>query len=161
VRAGGPDDLDCRAMRTCRGWALLLILIALSAGCLSASAAADTPAVTDCTVHLRLTRHYTVAELQQALNTMPATVKEYTDCSDVLQRALSAELSGHSVGGGSSGSGGSFLPLPLLLALILVLLVGGGYGVAAARRRRAAGPGGGSTAPAPGDGPAEPPTRPL
>jgi hypothetical protein len=124
---------------------------------LPAAARADAPAVNDCTVHLRLTHHYTVQQLQQAISTMSASVREYTDCSDVLQRALSAELSGHDVGGGSGGSGGSFLPLPLLLALIVVLLVGAGYGVAAARRRRTTPPAGGDAPPPP----EEPETRPL
>jgi hypothetical protein len=151
-------------MRPLRRLPVWLAIIACAAGALPAAAGADAPAVNDCTVHLRLTRHYTVQQLQQAISTMSATVKEYTDCSDVLQRALSAELSGRNVGGGSGGSGGSFLPLPLLLALIVVLLVGAGYGVAAARRRRGAPPEGGDG----GDGgdapplpPEEPETRPL
>jgi hypothetical protein len=123
-------------MRVRPRWLALVAVAAMLGTALPAAAGADAPAVTDCTVHLRLTHHYTVAELQSAIATMSATVREYTSCSDVLQQALNAELAGHSVGGGSGGSGGSFLPLPLLLAILVVLLVGGGYGVAAARRRR-------------------------
>ena len=145
-------------MRLPRRLPVWLAVVVCAAVALPAAARADAPAVSDCTVHLRLTRHYTVQQLQQAISTMSASVKEYTDCSDVLQRALSAELSGRSVGGGSSGSGGSFLPLPLLLALILVLLVGAGYGVAAARRHRGA-PAADVDAPPPP--PEEPETRPL
>jgi len=36
-------------------------------------AGADAPAVTDCTVHLHLTHHYTVAQLQGAIATMSAS----------------------------------------------------------------------------------------
>src|SRR5947209_304142 len=115
---------------------LLLTAFALLGLAGAVTASADAPAVNDCTAHLRLTRHYTVSELQRALSTMSADIKEYTDCYDVLQQALSAELSGRNVGGGSGGPGGSFLPVPLLIALILVVLVGAGYGVAAVRRRR-------------------------
>ena len=54
-----------------------------------AAAAGLSPAVQDCNSHGQLTRHYTVAELRNALETMPVEIKEYTDCADVIQRRCS------------------------------------------------------------------------
>jgi hypothetical protein len=70
---------------------------------------------------------------------MPADVKEYTDCYDVVQRQLLAQIGGgHGGGAGGSGSGGSFLPTPLLVVLILLGLGAVSFGVVAIRRRRQA-----------------------
>ncbi len=122
-----------------------LVLLALPAAlalCTSQGAAAlgaQTEVVADCNSHGGLTRHYSNAELRSALSTMPADVKEYTNCFDVIQRALLAGLgaSSHGAGGGRSdqGSGGSFLPTPLLVALALLALAAVGFVVVAARRR--------------------------
>ncbi len=128
----------------------LLLGAVLTAPALGATA----PAVLDCTVHNGLTKHYTVAELRTALATMPAEIKEYTSCSDILQRALDDELAGlHVSGGGASGGGGSFLPLPVIIVLIVILLGGAGYGALQLRRRTGLDP------PPPG-GDAPPPARP-
>src|SRR5947209_1469516 len=115
----------------------LLVVVGVLVGCSSASAA-QTQVVTDCNTHGQLTRHYSVAQLRNALATLPADVKEYTDCYDVIQRALLAQLGGPSHGGGpgsGGGSGGSFLPTPLIVLLVLLALAGAGFGMAAARRR--------------------------
>jgi hypothetical protein len=69
---------------------------------------------------------------------MPADVKEYTDCYDVIQRTLLAQAGGHGGGSGGSGSGGSFLPTPLLVVLIVLALGAVSFSVAAIRRRRQA-----------------------
>src|SRR5947209_4760352 len=92
--------------------ALAVLALALTwAGSLGAvSAQALEPAWADCNANARLTHHYTPSQLQSALVSMPADVREYTNCNDVLQQALRAELSG---AGGSGGSGGSFLPTPV------------------------------------------------
>ncbi len=108
----------------------------------TAASAASSPAVNDCNTHSRLTRHYSTSELRHALSTMPPIVQEYTDCYDVIQRALLTQLSGQRVksgGSGSSSSGGSFLPVPLLIVLGLAILTAAGYAVAALRRRNAPG----------------------
>jgi hypothetical protein len=92
--------------------------------------------VADCNTHTRLTHTYTAAQLRTALNTMPADVKEYTNCYDVIQRALLAQIGGIKAdGGGGGGGGSSFLPTPLLIVLG-VLVVGAGAFAVLARRRR-------------------------
>jgi hypothetical protein len=58
------------------------------------SPAAASRAVADCTAHGRLTRGYSAAELRDALATMPADIKKYTNCGEVIQRALQAEIGG-------------------------------------------------------------------
>jgi hypothetical protein len=114
----------------------------------AASLAGPAQVIADCNSHNRLTQRYSVSELRSALRTMPADVKEYTDCNDVIQRALLAQLGGSgrrgasaSPGGtpGSSdgGAGGSFLPAPLVLVLGLLALAAATLGAVAIRRRRA------------------------
>jgi hypothetical protein len=103
------------------------------------AAAGLTPAVADCNQHANLTHAYTAAQLTRALATMPADIREYTDCYDVIQRALLAALPRHG-GGGSGGGGGSFLPTPVLIILVLLGLSGVSFGVIAVRRRLSSGP---------------------
>ena len=101
----------------------------------SAAAAGLSAPVRDCNAHGQLTGHYTVAQLRGALATMPADVKEYTNCGDVIQRKLLQQLGGLKGHGGSGGGGGSFLPAPLIVVLALLLVGGAGFGVYAWRRR--------------------------
>jgi hypothetical protein len=96
--------------------------------------AATDPAVVDCTTHNALTKHYGVAQLQHALATMSAEVKEYTSCGDVIQRALDSELGGLHVSSGGGSGGGSFLPVPVIIVLVVLLLGGAGYGAVLLRR---------------------------
>lgn len=117
----------------------LLVVLSLGALAVPAAAASRNPAVSDCVANARLTRTYTVSELQNALATMPTDVKQYTDCYDVIDRALLAQLGKLHVGrpaSSSTSSGGSFLPTPLLIILILLVLAAGGLGVLAIQRRR-------------------------
>lgn len=91
----------------------------------------------DCNAHDALTKSYTVAELRNALATMPATMKEYTDCPDVISRALNSALAnGGKSNGSGSGSGGSFLPTPVIVILVLLVLAAATFGAIAIRRRR-------------------------
>jgi hypothetical protein len=120
----------------------LLTLLALLSACLllaavPAQAAAGSSVIADCNAHGKLTRSYTDAQLRDALTTMPADVKEYTDCYDVIQHALLGQVSGsHPSGtGGSGGSGGSFLPTWLIVVLVLLALAGLTLGAIAIRRR--------------------------
>jgi hypothetical protein len=46
----------------------------------------------DCVQHLKLTHPYTVQELQNALNNMPAYEAEYSPCPTVIANALRADL---------------------------------------------------------------------
>lgn len=115
----------------------LLAACAVAAAVLSpADAAAAKPdPVADCNANARLTHHYTAQELQNALNTMPADIKEYTDCATVIQNQLLTQLGEGHVGPGSTGSSGSFLPTPLIVVLAVLVVAAGGFGVVALRRR--------------------------
>src|SRR5579871_2437448 len=111
---------------------LLTLAAAVALAVFAASAGADP--ISDCNANDRLTQHYTVPQLRHALAVLPADIKEYTDCYDVLQRALLAELS--KSGSGSGGSGGSFLPTPVLIIVIVLVLAAAALGAVALRRRR-------------------------
>jgi hypothetical protein len=50
--------------------------------------------------------HYTTAELRKADSSMPSDVSEYTDCHDVISRAIAAKTSSSGSKGGGSGGGG-------------------------------------------------------
>jgi hypothetical protein len=93
----------------------LLIALAVSAVGLSSAAPAladSTKVVQDCNANGHLVGHYSQSELQGALNGMGADVKEYTNCYDVVRRALLAASAsgGHKGGGGSSSGGGGSGP---------------------------------------------------
>ena len=122
---------------------LLGAVAALSLGVLAvpAQGAGPSPAAADCNAHGQLTKTYTVAQLRAALATLPADLAEYSNCHDVIQRALLSEIKG--LNGGLGGGGGSFLPTWLLILLIVLVLGGVGFAVSAVRRR------GGGTGPPP------------
>lgn len=128
------------------------LLVAASIVVLSAAPAyaKRTQAVTDCTAHNQLTHTYTLGELRGALATMPPAIREYTNCFDVIQRQLLAQLGQTKPGGGGSGSGsgGSFLPVPVIIILGVLVLATAGFTVMAVRRRDSADD----------DGPPEPPS---
>lgn len=115
-----------------------LLVCALSIGATllpgGAGAAGLSPPVADCNKHGQLTQHYSAAELRSALATMPADIKEYTSCPDVIQRALLGDL-GLLHGRGSGSGGGSFLPTPVIVVLALVVVGGVGYATWVWRRR--------------------------
>jgi hypothetical protein len=128
---------------------------------LPAQASVGSAALADCNAHDTLTHVYTSAELQDALATMPATMKEYTDCQDVINRALNTALgSGHGkAGGGSGGGGGSSFPTAVVVILVVLALAAATFGALEVRRRRGGGGEGGDG----GEGGAGPdaPTTPL
>jgi hypothetical protein len=73
-----------------------------------AYASSGTKVIADCNAHNMLTRHYTIPQLQNALSTMPADVAEYTNCHDVIQRALltqEGKLHAADRGSGRAGPG--------------------------------------------------------
>jgi hypothetical protein len=136
---------------------LLAALCAAAPGFVAATVARagiGSTALADCNANDRLTHTYTAAELSNALATMPATVREYTDCQQVIGAALIvAERNGHSNGTGSdSSSGGSFLPTPVIVVLVLLALAAATLGALAIRRRRGP-PGGTGAGPQAGAGP--------
>jgi hypothetical protein len=119
-----------------RSCALAVMLVALAAAP-AALAGPGSAVLADCNSHGKLTRHYTTAQLRNALATMPATLKEYTNCNDVIQAALLAAVSNkHVTDTGSSGSGGSFLPTWLVVILVLLALAAATLAAIAIRRRR-------------------------
>lgn len=99
-----------------------------------AGAAGVSAPVADCSAHGKLTRHYSVSQLRSALATMPADVAEYTNCPDVIRRALLAAI-GPINGSGSGGGGGSFLPGWVIAVLVVLVLAGAATGVMALRNR--------------------------
>jgi len=131
---------------------LRLMTVALVGSGLAVAAGpaqAEAPAVVDCSAHSKLTHHYTVAELNNALATMPADIKEYTDCYQLIQNQLYTQIGKlpgkHSKGSvTSSSSSGTVI---LIIAVIVIVLAGGGLALAASRRRGGDGPGGGGAQP--------------
>src|SRR5689334_9430416 len=80
----------------------------------AASAASTTRILRDCADDGVLQGDYSPAELRKARQNIPTDTDEYTDCRDVLARALAAGIAGKGAGGsgggaagGSGGSGGS------------------------------------------------------
>lgn len=111
------------------------ISCALAATTPGAALAASSPAIADCTAHGRLTQHYSVAQLHNALSAMPADVQEYTNCYDVIQNALLAEIPGKHKDAPSSSSGGSSVSTPVVAAIVVLALGGITAGAVAIRRR--------------------------
>jgi hypothetical protein len=87
----------------------------------------------DCVLDSKLDGHYTLAQLREARSHPPADGLEYTDCTDILARAIAAKTSSHSSGnnsGGNSSGGGT---------------VGGGGGTGGGSSSGGGGSGGGGT----------------
>ena len=121
---------------------LVFAALGLCAGAVvapSAGAAGLLPAVADCNLNVKLTRHYRVSLLRAALNSIPADVGEYSDCHDIINHQLLLQLGRLPGGGGAGGGGGSFLPVWLIVVLALLVAAGAGFGVLASRNRREGG----------------------
>ncbi len=104
---------------------LACALVAGGASLLAAPAALGSASqvITDCNTHAKLTRHYSATDLQTALNTLPADVREYTGCYDVIHTQLLSQLGNAKAGGGADPRpGGSFLPTPLIVVLAMFAL---------------------------------------
>jgi hypothetical protein len=101
-----------------------------------ASAGIGAPVIADCQAHLRLTHTYTVAQLKNALATLPADTTEYTNCEQVIESALTHPGGPGANNGTSNGSGGSFLPTPVLVVLVLLVLAAATFGAVSVRRAR-------------------------
>lgn len=119
---------------------IALASVALAGAALSAgpATAAQSPVISDCIRHLRLTRHYSASQLEHALQTMPADLAQYTDCSDVIRTQLLAQLSARrpSTGARSTGSGGSGFPLWVIAPIAVVALGAAATALSAMRRAR-------------------------
>jgi hypothetical protein len=128
---------------------VILVLAVLCAVCAAvpglAGAASGTPsqAISDCNDHGKLTQEYSSAVLRTALAQMPADVREYTDCFDVIERQLFAQQgSAGATGTTTSSSSSSFLPTWLIVVIVVLALAAITFG-ALALRRRGDQPGGG------------------
>ena len=114
---------------------MLILLGASVATAAQPAFAAPSPVIADCNSHGQLTQRYSVTQLHTALATMPPEVQEYTDCYNVIQNALEAQVAGHRVDpSNGSGSGGG-LSTPLLIVIILLVVGGGVLGGVAMQRR--------------------------
>jgi hypothetical protein len=118
--------------------------------------AAGNAIINDCQSTGRLSHSYTLPQLRHALAVMPASVKQYTSCYDVISQGILTVQSGKKTGP-TGGSGGSFLPTPVIIILVILVLAAVTFGALAIRRRRAgavpgdAAPEGGPGPPAGGD----------
>ena len=84
--------------------AVLTLLVAAPA----ASADTRTDILRDCENDGKLDGNYTASEIRDARNNIPADIDQYSDCRDVLARALGGS-GDKTVGGGSGGGGGDAL----------------------------------------------------
>jgi hypothetical protein len=130
-------------------------LAAVSVSTGPAAAATGNAIINDCQSHGRLTHSYSLQELRHALAVMPASVKQYTSCADVINQGILTVRAGKTTG--PKGGGGSFLPTPVIVILVLLVLVGVTFGALAIRQRRAGppsdGPPGGGAEPSAGTPP--------
>jgi hypothetical protein len=100
--------------------------------------AAGNAIINDCQSNGRLTHPYTVRQLRHALSVMPASVKQYTSCFDVVQNALVSARKHNGtvpVSKSSKGGGSSFLPTPVIIILVVLILAALTFGALAIRRR--------------------------
>jgi hypothetical protein len=71
---------------------VILVCVVLGTLALGAGNAAAASPLSDCSHHNKLIGHYTVAELNHALATMPSDIREYTACYSIIQNQLYAQL---------------------------------------------------------------------
>jgi hypothetical protein len=76
--------------------------------------------------------HYSISALQQAYNSIPLAVREYSPCPQVIVDKINQEEQGKTLTGTKAGSGGGFPVLPVLIA---VILIAGGAGTFYSYRR--------------------------
>jgi hypothetical protein len=102
------SSLNLRKLKTLIPLLAVAVSAAVTLTAASVAQASPSQVVADCNQNGHLTRHYSRKDLQGALNTMGADTREYTNCYDVIRRALLASAANSGGGsGGSSGSGGS------------------------------------------------------
>jgi hypothetical protein len=130
-----------RSRRTLIALVCAVATLACAAVTAGPALAVGNAAINDCQANGKLTQSFTLPELRHALAVMPASVKEYTNCSDVINQAILAAVGkGSSTTGGSgTSSGGSFLPTPVIIILVVLVLAGVTFGAIAIRRRRQGG----------------------
>jgi hypothetical protein len=115
----------------------------------ASSASCEQKVLTDWSDNGRVDGMYPLHCYQSALTSMPSDIRDYTNASDAIQRALTRATT-RSAGGGSddsrlaagagvqvAGPGPADLPLPLiaLACISLTVFAAGGLGWVARRRR--------------------------
>jgi hypothetical protein len=123
----------------------LRLIAAALVGCATlalapASASALSPVTYNCNTYGRLTRHYTVAELQHALKTMPVTEAEYNACPQIILSQLNVQLKKHVKLKGDPVGGGLSSTLVVVIIVVVVLICAGGGFLFSVRRTGGEGP---------------------
>jgi hypothetical protein len=113
----------------------VLVLAMIGACAPVALGAGGNAIINDCQSTGRLSHSYTLPELRHALAVMPASVKQYTSCYDVISQGILTVQSGKKTGP-TGGSGGSFLPTPVIIILVVLILAAVTFAALAIRRRR-------------------------
>jgi hypothetical protein len=131
-----------RSIPKLRALACLVVTVALAGGAVAPALGASSTSsviINDCQATGKLSHSYTLAELQTALNTMPAYVKQYSSCYDVITQGI-ITVKHHKQTGPSGGGGGSFLPTPVIIVLVVLILAAVTFGAIAIRQRRGSDP---------------------
>jgi len=96
---------------------LLVMVLTLLVAAPAAMAGTRADIVRDCFDDGKLDGNYTASQIRDARNNLPADVDQYSDCRDVLSRALGGSGSrgvggagGGALGGGGGGSGELLTP---------------------------------------------------
>jgi hypothetical protein len=98
---------------------LCVMVLTLLVAAPAAMAGTRIDIIRDCEQDGRLDGNYTASQIRDARNNLPADVDQYSDCRDVLARALGGSGSnrvgggsgGDALGGGGGGGGGPAAPL--------------------------------------------------
>jgi len=94
---------------------LCAMVLALLVAAPAAMAGTRSDIIADCFDDGRLDGNYTASQIRDARNNLPADVDQYSDCRDVLARALggsgSSRVGGGAGGDAPGGGGGSGAPL--------------------------------------------------
>ena len=90
---------------------LLVMVLTLLVAAPAAQAGTRADIVADCFDDGKLDGNYTASQIRDARNNLPADVDQYSDCRDVLARALGGSGSKNVGDGGGSSGGGSTAPL--------------------------------------------------
>jgi hypothetical protein len=90
---------------------LLVMVLTLLVAAPAAMAGTRADIVADCFDDGKLDGNYTASQIRDARNNLPADVDQYSDCRDVLSRALGGSGASDVSGGGPGGGGRPPQPL--------------------------------------------------